>query len=212
MPSLWTLPNLLSFSRIVVAPILYLLVVSGGRYGFFAAAVLFVAASLTDTLDGEIARRRRLVSPFGIYLDTTSDKIMVAVLLIAITVAHLAPGWMAAVIIAREFLVTGLRSYAAALGIVIPAGGWGKAKALITIVALFLVLLEGDARQGGLLSSNAVPGSWLVASIGPFTVAVWGLLIAVIWTLGSGVEYIREAIPLLTHPRPVVIRESQDDP
>src|ERR1700674_1326726 len=166
MPSLWALPNLLSFSRIVAAPILYVLVVSRGRYGFLAAAVLFVAASLTDTLDGQLARRRHLVSPLGIYLDTSSDKILVAVLLVALAVVHLAPGWMAAVIIAREFLVTGLRSYAAALGVVIPAGGWGKAKTIITIVALFLVLLEGDAPQGGLLSAHTAPGSLLVASIG----------------------------------------------
>jgi CDP-diacylglycerol---glycerol-3-phosphate 3-phosphatidyltransferase len=203
VPSLWSAPNLLSFSRIVAAPILYVLIVSGGRYGYLAAAVLFVLASLTDTLDGEIARRGKLVSPFGIYLDTTADKILIAVLLVALAAVHLAPGWMAAVIIAREFLVTGLRSYAAALGVVIPAGGWGKAKTLITIVALFLVLLEGDARQGGLLASQTPPGSWLVTAVGPFTVAVWGLLIAVIWTVGSGAEYIREAIPLLTQSRRV---------
>lgn len=212
MPSLWSAPNLLSFSRIVAAPILYALIVAGGRFGYLAAALLFVVASFTDTLDGEIARRGKLVSPFGIYLDTTADKILIAVLLVALAVVHLAPGWMAAVIIAREFLVTGLRSYAAALGIVIPAGGWGKAKTIITIVALFLVLLEGDARQGGLLSSHAPPGSLLVTPLGPFTLAVWALLIAVIWTVGSGAEYIREAIPLLTRPRPVVIKESAGDP
>jgi CDP-diacylglycerol--glycerol-3-phosphate 3-phosphatidyltransferase len=215
VPSLWSAPNLLSFSRIVAAPILYLLIVSGGRYGYLAAAVLFVVASVTDTLDGEMARRGKLVSPFGIYLDTTADKILIAVLLVALGVVHLAPGWMAALIIAREFLVTGLRSYAAALGVVIPAGGWGKAKTLITIVALFLVLLEGDARLGGLLSAQSGPGSVLVAPIGPFTVAVWGLLIAVIWTVGSGLEYIREAIPLLTHPsRPVpdALGHAADEP
>ncbi len=204
VPSLWSAPNLLSFSRIVAAPILYALIVAGGRYGDLAAAVLFVLASFTDTLDGQMARRRKLVSPFGIYLDTTADKILITVLLVALAVVHLAPGWMAAVVIAREFLVTGLRSYAAALGVVIPAGGWGKAKTMITIVALFLVLLEGDARQGGLLNAHAAPGSLLVAPIGPFTVAVWGLLIAVVWTVGSGAEYIREAIPLLTHPSPQV--------
>jgi CDP-diacylglycerol---glycerol-3-phosphate 3-phosphatidyltransferase len=212
MTSLLAAPNLLSFSRIVAAPILYALVVSGWRYGLVVAAILFVAASLTDTLDGEIARRRHLVSPLGIYLDTTSDKILIAVLLIALAVAHLAPGWMAAVIIAREFLVTGLRSYAAALGIVIPAGGWGKAKTLITIVALLLVLLEGDARMGGWLSGRSAPGSWLLSSLGPYTIAVWALFVSVIWTVGSGVEYIREAIPLLTRKPATVARGAADDP
>jgi CDP-diacylglycerol--glycerol-3-phosphate 3-phosphatidyltransferase len=212
MASLWAAPNLLSFSRIVAAPILYALVVSGWRYGLVIAAILFVAASLTDTLDGEIARRRHLVSPLGIYLDTTSDKILIAVLLIALAVAHLAPGWMAAVIIAREFLVTGLRSYAAALGIVIPAGGWGKAKTLITIVALLLVLLEGDARMGGWLSGRSAPGSWLLSSLGPYTIAVWALFVSVIWTVGSGAEYIREAIPLLTRKPATVVKGAADEP
>src|SRR5437763_15340121 len=200
VPSLLAVPNLLSFSRILVAPVIYALVVSGSRYGFLIAALLFVAASVTDTLDGEIARRRHLVSPLGIYLDTTSDKVLVAVLLVALAVARLAPGWMAAVIIAREFLATGLRSYAAALGVVIPAGGWGKAKTVITTIALFLVLLEGGVRQGGWLAGQSMPGHELLSPLGPFTLPVWGLLIAVIWTVGSGVEYIREAIPLLTHP------------
>ncbi|TMG29184.1 MAG: CDP-alcohol phosphatidyltransferase family protein [Chloroflexi bacterium] len=209
---MWTAPNLLSFSRIVAAPILYALVVSGGRFGFLAAAIIFIAASITDTLDGEIARRRRLVSPLGIYLDTTSDKILVAVLLVALAVVHLIPGWMAAVIIAREFLVTGLRSFAAALGVVIPAGGWGKAKTLITIVALLLVLLEGDARMGGWLSAQAAPGSWLLSPLGPFTISVWALLVGVIWTLGSGAEYIREAIPLLTRPATGVVSGAADEP
>ena len=212
MPSLWAAPNLLSFSRIVAAPILYALVVSGGRFGFLAAAIIFIAASITDTLDGEIARHRRLVSPLGIYLDTTSDKILVAVLLVALAVVHLIPGWMAAVIIAREFLVTGLRSFAAALGVVIPAGGWGKAKTLITIVALLLVLLEGDARMGGWLSAQAAPGSWLLSPLGPFTISVWALLVGVIWTLGSGAEYIREAIPLLTRPATGVVSGAADEP
>ena len=213
MPALWAAPNLLSFSRVLAAPILYGLVVSGWRYAFSAAAIVFVLASITDTLDGEIARRRNLVSPLGIYLDTTSDKILVAVLLIALGVVQLAPGWMVAVIIAREFLVTGLRSYAAALGIVIPAGGWGKAKTLITILALLLVLLEGDARRGGLLTAHSGPGSLLLSSLGPYTVAVWALLLAVIWTVGSGLEYIREAVPMLTRARPradPVIRSGEE--
>ena len=203
MPSLWAAPNLLSFSRILAAPVLYALVVSSWRYGFLVAAIVFALASITDTLDGEIARRRHLVSPLGIYLDTTSDKILVAVLLVALAVTHLAPGWMAAVIIAREFLVTGLRSYGAALGVVIPAGGWGKAKTLITIASLLLVLLQGDAAHSGWLSPLDAPGSLLLRPLGAFTFPVWSLLVSVIWTVGSGAEYIRAAIPLLTRSQPV---------
>ena len=65
------------------------------------------------------------------------------------------------------------------------------------------VLVEGDARQGGWLSGQSWPGSALLSSLGPFTVSIWALLIAVIWTVGSGAEYIREAIPLLNRPRPL---------
>ncbi len=215
MPSLWAAPNLLSFSRIVAAPVLYALVVSTARFAFVIALLLFIAASLTDTIDGQIARRRKLVSALGIYLDTTSDKILIAVLLIGLAVVHLAPGWMVAVIIAREFLVTGLRSYAAALGVVIPAGGWGKAKTLITIIALILVLLAGDALHAGVLSAQTAPGSVLVTGYGPFTVPVWALLVAVVWTIGSGLEYIRGAVPLLTRhvpPIPRVVASSAPDP
>ena len=213
-PSLWAAPNLLSFSRILAAPVLYALVVSPWRFGFLAATIIFVIASITDTLDGELARRRGLVSPLGIYLDTTSDKILVAVLLIGLAVAHVAAGWMAAVIIAREVLVTGLRSYAAALGVVIPAGGWGKAKTVITILALVLVLFEGDARSGGWLTRQAAPGSWLLSPLGPFTVAAWALLIAVVWTVASGAEYIRGAVPLLTRTSAAgaAVNRSADEP
>jgi CDP-diacylglycerol---glycerol-3-phosphate 3-phosphatidyltransferase len=203
VPSLWSLPNLLSFSRIVAAPILYVLIAWPDRYGFTLALVVFVLASLSDTADGELARRRGQVSPFGVYLDTTADKILVAVLLIVLVSVHAVPAWMAAVIIAREFLVTGLRSYAAALGIVISAGGWGKAKTAITIGALLLVLLAGDAMRGGLLSSQwGLVDTLLLRHYGPYTIPIWSLLLATIWTVGSGAEYIREALPMLTH-RPV---------
>ena len=196
---LWSVPNLLSFSRIVAAPVLYVLIAWQGRHGYALALLVFVLASLSDTADGEVARRRGQVSPLGVYLDTTADKILVAVLLVALVSAHAVPAWMAAVIIAREFLVTGLRSYAAALGIVIPAGGWGKAKTAITIGALLLVLLAGDAVRGGILSSQqSLVDTVLLHHYGPYSIPIWSLLIATIWTVGSGAEYIREALPILT--------------
>ncbi len=198
MSQLWTSPNLLSFSRILAAPVLYAVIVRPNRYGLFVAALIFFAASITDTLDGEIARRRGLVSAFGVYLDLTADKILVAVLLVALAVVQIVPGWMAALVIAREFLVTGLRSYASALGVVIPAGGWGKAKTVVTVGALMLVLLAGDAARGGVLDARTgVLRTLLVDPFGPFTIPIWTLLVAVVWTIGSGAEYIREAVPLL---------------
>jgi CDP-diacylglycerol--glycerol-3-phosphate 3-phosphatidyltransferase len=198
-PSLWSVPNLLSYSRIVAAPILYVLIAWPDRYGFALALVVFVLASLSDTADGELARRRGQVSPFGVYLDTTADKILVAVLLVVLVSVHAVPAWMAAVIVAREFLVTGLRSYAAALGIVIAAGGWGKAKTAITIGALMLVLLAGDAMRGGFLSSaQGAVQTVLLRHYGPYSIPIWGLLVATIWTIGSGAEYIWEAIPILS--------------
>ena len=83
-----TAANLLSLSRIAAAPFLYALIVAGGRDGLILAAALFALASLTDTLDGRLARRRRMVTPLGVYLDTTADKILVAVLLVALAVAR----------------------------------------------------------------------------------------------------------------------------
>src|SRR6266487_2154591 len=108
-------PNILSLSRIL-------------------ATVLFVLGSGTDFLDGYLARRYKLVSPLGVFLDLTADKVFVSVILIALVQVGLVPAWIVAVIIAREFLVTGLRSMASAKGKVIPAGKWGKQKTLITMV------------------------------------------------------------------------------
>ena len=106
------------------------------------------------------------------------------------------------------------RSYAAALGVVIPAGGWGKAKTVITILALVLVLFEGDARSGGWLTRQTAPGSWLLSPLGPFTLASWALLIAVVWTVASGAEYIRGAVPLLTRTSTAgaAVNRSADEP
>ena len=210
---LWTLPNLVSFSRIVAAPILYALIVWQVRYGYAIALLVFILASLSDTADGELARRRGQVSPFGVYLDTTADKILVAVLLVALVSVRAVPAWMAAVIIAREFLVTGLRAYGAALGIVIPAGGWGKAKTVITIGALLLVLLAGDAMRDGVLSSQqGVVDAVLLRHYGLYTIPIWSLLVATIWTVGSGAEYIREALPMLTHRPATPARRHTDRP
>lgn len=191
-------PNLLSLARLVAtAPLVWLILVhTPGAYLW--ATALFFLASITDTFDGRIARRYKLVSNLGIFLDLTADKVYVAAMLVAFTQVAIVPGWITIIIITREFLVSGLRSLAAAQGVVISAGRWGKQKTLLTLIALGGILLSiGLGGQTAFplgLSTGGAPHSFpdylLVISD-----AI--LILAVIWTIFSAVEYIRGAWGLL---------------
>ena len=120
------LPNLLSVSRLFATVVVFILVLVNQPWAFLVATLLFFLASVTDLLDGYLARRYNAVSSFGVFLDLTADKVFVSTILLALIQIGLAPAWIVAIIITREFLVTGLRSMAAAKGKVIPAGMWGK--------------------------------------------------------------------------------------
>src|SRR5438477_5200357 len=135
------LPNLLSASRLFATVLVFVLVLVNQPWAFLIATVLFVLASITDFFDGYLARRFNIVSSFGAFLDLTADKVFVSAILIALVQIGLVPAWIVLIIVAREFLVTGLRSMAAAKGKVIPAGMWGKQKTLITMVAMGTLLL-----------------------------------------------------------------------
>src|SRR2546422_7970591 len=124
------LPNLLSASRLFATVLVFVLVLINQPWAFLTATVLFVLASVTDFFDGYLARRLKVVSPLGVFLDLTADKVFVSVILIALVQISLVPAWIVVIIVTREFLVTGLRSMAAAKGKVIPAGIWGKQKTL----------------------------------------------------------------------------------
>src|SRR5258708_25493631 len=135
------LPNLLSFSRIATTVVVFALVIVNKPWAFLTATVVFSLASITDLFDGILARKSQVVSPLGIFLDLTADKVFVSAILIAFVQLGLVPAWIVVIIVAREFLVTGLRSMAAAKGTVIPAGKWGKQKTFITLVATGGILL-----------------------------------------------------------------------
>src|SRR5262249_48890363 len=148
-----------------------------------------------------IARRYGLVSRLGVFLDLSADKIFVSSALIALVQVALVPAWIAIVIVAREFLVSGLRSLAAADGVVIPAGRWGKQKTFLTLLAI-----------GGILLARGLPGATafpLGLSSGGFpttfadyllALANAVLLLAVVWTILSAVEYLRGGWKLLRNP------------
>ena len=193
------LPNLFSLSRLFAAVLVFALVLFNQRWSFLAATVLFSLASVTDFFDGYLARRLHVVSSLGVFLDLTADKVFVAAILIALLQIGLVPAWVVLIIVAREFLVTGLRSMAAAKGKVIPAGPWGKQKTFITLVAIGgLLLAKGlGAQHLSLFPPMLIFNSQTlnVADIMLLASNVL-LLVAVFWTIMSGIEYFIGALPL----------------
>jgi CDP-diacylglycerol---glycerol-3-phosphate 3-phosphatidyltransferase len=193
---MYNVPNLLSFSRIVATVLVFLLVIVNQPWAFLTATVVFFLASITDFFDGYLARRYHIVSLLGIFLDMTADKVFVSAILVAFVQVGLVPAWIVVIIIVREFVVTGLRSMAAAKGTVIPAGQLGKQKTFITLVAMGGILLG--------MGLGASPLSLFSLRFNPSNVGDYLLLIAdalmviaVIWTILSGIEYVRDAWPLL---------------
>lgn len=143
------LPNYLTLARILVVPLIVVVLLTPvadqwfGVSGYAFAIGLFLAASLTDILDGHLARRRNQVSNLGKLLDPIADKLLVSAALIVLVEKHLAPAWAVVVILGREFIVTGLRSVAAADGIVIQAQTSGKIKMWAQCVSIVALLVAG---------------------------------------------------------------------
>ncbi len=137
------LANKLTILRIILVPFfLIFITIRDLPYGKLIAIAIFVIASITDKLDGYIARVRNQVTRFGKFMDPLADKLLVTAALISLVEYHIIPSWAAMIIIAREFAVTGLRTVAAAEGIVIAASPWGKAKTVTQIVAIILALIN----------------------------------------------------------------------
>ena len=144
-----TLPNLLGIGRIVATPIIMGLLLVDIPGSDLWAGLLFVAAGISDILDGWIARARDQVSPLGVFMDLAADKVLVAGVLVAMVEIGLVPTWMAATILIREFVVQAVRQLAAAEDVVISARALGKAKTLATLAGLGLLFLES-----GILNSR----------------------------------------------------------
>ena len=140
-----TIPNLLTLFRILLIPVLAAALLSGIESGDVIAAIVFAVASVTDALDGWIARRNKDVTTFGKLMDPLADKLLVTSALVSLVALDRLQAWVAMVIIAREFAVTGLRQLAMEHGEVIHASGWGKIKTAAQIaMVLVLILVEGS--------------------------------------------------------------------
>jgi CDP-diacylglycerol---glycerol-3-phosphate 3-phosphatidyltransferase len=140
-----TVPNLLTVFRILLVPVLVAALLSGLDSGDLLAAIVFVVASVTDALDGWMARRNREETTFGKLMDPLADKLLVTAALVSLVSLDRLATWVAMVIIAREFAVTGLRQLAMEHGEVIPASQFGKVKT-VTQIAMVLVLIAVDGK------------------------------------------------------------------
>lgn len=179
------LANKLTIIRMILVPVfLVFLAIKGMPYGKSIATVIFILAALTDKLDGYIARSRNQITRFGKFMDPLADKLLVTAALVSLVEFQVLPAWAAMIIIAREFAVTGLRSVAAAEGIVIAASGWGKAKTVTQIVAIIAALINLNKDSLATLS---------VFTIIPFSFLEWiakiSMAFAIIITIVSGVDY-----------------------
>lgn len=171
------LPNALTLGRLLVVPFLALLLLVEGTSdgGRLLAAGLFVAACLTDVVDGRLARSRGQVTDFGIMADPIADKALVATALVGLSLLGALPWWATVVVLGREVAVTAMRSALARHGM-IPAGRGGKLKALSQNLAVTLYLLPVD----GLVADLRLPA----------------LLVAVVATVLTGVDYARQGLRL----------------
>jgi CDP-diacylglycerol---glycerol-3-phosphate 3-phosphatidyltransferase len=158
------LPNTLTVVRIFLVPIVVvvLLTVEIRTWAFWGAS-LFLAAALTDLLDGYLARRRKQVTTLGRLLDPIADKLLISSALISLVQLHIAPAWMVVIIIGREFAVSGLRSIAAHEGFSIDVSTLGKGK-MVTQVAAVVGLILGR-KYGGWVQNTATVLLWAVVFI-----------------------------------------------
>jgi CDP-diacylglycerol--glycerol-3-phosphate 3-phosphatidyltransferase len=177
-----TLPDQLTVARALAVPVVIVLFAWDFPNNEIWATVVFVVAMATDWFDGRIARRRGTTSPLGTLLDPIADKILVLAALVMLIAEGVAPAWMVAAIVVREFLVSGLRLAAVERGVVVQARDLGKLKTWAQALA---------AAIGGLAA----------ADVWSDDIAWWALLVALVLTWVSGLDYARIA-PRVLRGRP----------
>ena len=140
------LPNKLTVLRVLLIPffVLFLLTDLGGDYGKYYALAIFIIASLTDLLDGKIARKYNLVTNFGKFMDPLADKLLVCSAMICLVEMKRLAAWIVIIIIAREFIISGFRLVASDNGVVIAASYWGKFKTTFQMIMIVMLILNFD--------------------------------------------------------------------
>jgi len=136
------LPNKLTLGRIFLVPLLVVFLISSSKINSIIATVIFLAASISDWLDGHIARKTRQITTLGKLLDPLADKLLISAAFISLVQTGRIPAWMVVVIVCRELAITGLRGIAASREQVVASSWWGKYKMAFQILAVVLLILE----------------------------------------------------------------------
>jgi CDP-diacylglycerol---glycerol-3-phosphate 3-phosphatidyltransferase len=181
------LPNYITLSRIFSIPLLIWILSSARFAGVHGekellASAIFIAASITDGIDGYLARKRGQITTMGMLLDPLADKLLIAAAFVTLVQFNpvLVPAWIAVVIIGREFLVSGLRSIAASEGFTIQASDLGKSKMFVQIVSVVAVILDHRWKSWAIYGSYQFPVHWIAY------IAIW---IMVGLSLASAIDY-----------------------
>jgi len=180
---LLNLPNAITFVRVAMIPVILWFTYYESRVNSFIAAVLFAATGATDFLDGWVARRRGLVTVIGKFLDPLADKLIVVSTLVMLVHLGRVAAWVVIVIMAREFIVTGLRTIAMGEGIVIAAGQEGKYKTSLQIAGISFLLLHYRYQTDLLVWQGDVDAN---------VVGTWILYLSVAFSVWSAALYVRD--------------------
>ena len=167
------LANKITLFRVFLVPVFLIVLYSNIENNVAIAGIIFIIASLTDMLDGHIARSRNLVTDFAKFVDPLADKILASAALIALVDMGKISGWIVIIIIAREFTVTGFRVLAASKGVTIAASPWGKVKTITQLIAIILFLFDN------------LPFDYI-----GLRVDVIMIYAALVFTVVSGIDYI----------------------
>ena len=178
---LTNLPNLVTMSRVVMIPFILIFIDNFNPFRSFIASMLYLVAAAGDFVDGYLARSRGQVSTLGKFLDPLADKLLVTAVLVFMVALQRVPAWIVVVLIGRDLAISGLRSIAAAQGLVIAASDGGKIKTALQLVAITSLLIYFRYPVLGL---NIAPIDYLY-------VGTWILYISMAVSLFSGVQYLR---------------------
>ena len=186
------LPNQLTIFRVILVPFFVFFLLQSETYSYFKwiALVIFAVASLTDLLDGKIARKYNLVTTFGKFMDPLADKLLVCSALIALIPLEVMPAWATIIIIAREFIISGFRLIAAEKGVVIAASYWGKIKTTVQMVMVCVMLVIVNPHGFGVTDMEFYSDLLASVYLGLDKFALILMIASVLLTIISLVDYL----------------------